>query len=230
MKAMILAAGQGIRLLPLTETVPKPMMLIGDKPIIVHQIGWLKSAGIREVVINVHHLPDQITNFLGDGSQLGVDLVFSREEELLDTGGGIAKALSQLDDNPFLLLNGDVWTDFPFQRLIAFQTRYAHLILEPATTTSRDFGLVRDCVTRHIVDQNNDHTFCGISVIHPQIFASKPVEPFSLTVDLLFDLVAQGKVTGESYTGTRIDIGTFEGLRLANELQSKSLATQTTET
>ena len=117
MKAMILAAGRGERLKPLTDQTPKPMLEVGGKPLIAHQIAWLSAAGINEIVINLHHLGDQIESFCGDGTQFGVSIRYSREAVLLETAGGIVNALPLLGERPFVLLNGDVFTDFPFGQL-----------------------------------------------------------------------------------------------------------------
>ena len=123
MKAMILAAGRGERLRPLTEHTPKPLVRVGGTPLIAHQLRWLASAGITEIVVNLHHLGEQIASFCGDGQQFGVAIQYSREEELLETAGGILNALPLLGDEPFVVLNGDVYTDFPFARLPAAPPR-----------------------------------------------------------------------------------------------------------
>lgn len=217
---MILAAGKGTRLLPLTELVPKPMILINSEPLIVHQIRWLKRAGIREIVINLHHLGEQIESCLGSGRHLGVQLKFSREPELLDTGGGIAKALPLLGESTFLVLNGDVWTNFPFTALAKKTTEFAHLILEPATgaSNSKDFRLDGNFATRDYDKSMHTHTFCGISLLHPRLFNDCLEGAFSLTRDLLFGLSREHKVTGESFEGTWIDIGTPDGLKHARRV------------
>jgi len=118
MKAMVLAAGFGERLRPLTETTPKPLLKVGNKPLIQYHIENLVSAGVRELVINTSWLGDQIEAFLGDGSRFGVDISWSREEEPLETGGGIRRALPLLGSEPFLLINGDIWTDYPLVDLV----------------------------------------------------------------------------------------------------------------
>lgn len=212
---MILAAGKGTRLLPLTETVAKPMILINSEPLVVHQIRWLKRAGIRDIVINLHHLGDQIQSCLGSGRHLGVKVTFSREEDLLDTGGGIAQALQYLGDAPFLVLNGDIWTNFPFTTLTEKSTQTAHLILQPAESDSapRDFRLDGKLVKKDEDKSKHTHTFCGISLLHPRVFDNQSQRTFSLTRDLLFALTKDNKVSGESFTGTWIDIGTPKGLK-----------------
>ena len=133
MKAMILAAGRGERLRPLTDRVPKPLAEVGGEPLLAHQLRWLAAAGLRDVVINLHHLGQQIVEAFGDGTAHGVRIRYSEEPTLLETGGGIVNALPLLGDEPFVLLNGDIFTDFPLTRLL---TRLApgagaHLLVTP---------------------------------------------------------------------------------------------------
>ena len=210
---MILAAGPGTRLRPITDTTPKPLIEVQGAPLIVHQIGWLKKAGIQEIVINVHHLADQLIGHLGNGSRLGVRITFSREVEILNTGGGIVKALPHLGLDPFLLLNGDVWTNFPFRQLSTHHVPHGHLILVPVRNQSnRDFALDGKIVQRFEDFEHHYLTYSGIAVLHPNIFQQCQVEPFSLTRDLVFDLIRQQKVTGEIFTGDWIDIGSPSSL------------------
>jgi len=116
MKAMILAAGQGKRLKPLTNHLPKAMMEVGGAPLICHQLGWLAGAGVTEVVINLHHFGEQIEACVGDGAAFGLSVRYSHEPVLLETGGGVVQALPLLGDEPFWLLLGDIYTDFPFDQ------------------------------------------------------------------------------------------------------------------
>ena len=122
MRAMILAAGFGKRMRPLTELTPKPLLMVAGKPLLQHHIERLAAAGITELVINTSWLAEQIEDYFGDGSDFGVTISWSREAQPLETGGGIAKALPMLGTDPFVLINGDVWTDFPIHR-ISFKTR-----------------------------------------------------------------------------------------------------------
>lgn len=215
MKAMILAAGFGTRLLPLTKTIPKPLILFRNEPLIVHQIRALKRAGIEEIVVNVHHLAKQIISVLGSGNEYGVKISYSEEQEILDTGGGIKKALPLLGQSPFIVLNGDVWTDFPFARICKRATNYAHLILKKSndSSMSRDFAFEGEDIQRFDVCDSHTHTFCGISLIHPSVFSGIIRTKFSLTRDLLFDLVQQKKVTAEVFDGVWFDIGTKTSLQ-----------------
>lgn len=216
---MILAAGKGTRLLPLTETVPKPMILINSEPLIVHQIRWLKRAGIRDIVVNIHHLADQIESCLGSGRHLGVRITLSRETKLLETGGGIARALRFLGTEPFIVLNGDIWTNFQFRLLAQATTDHAHLVLRQVDADcGRDFALNNGIVIRSKNPVDHTHTFCGMSVLHPRIFENSNSETFSLTRDLLFRLTNEGKVTGESFEGNWVDIGSPQGLKKVRSL------------
>ena len=146
MKAMILAAGRGARLKPLTDRRPKPMMEVGGAPLIGHQLRWLAGAGVKEAIINLHHLGEQIETYVGDGAAHGLAVAYSREPVLLDTGGGVVKALPWLGDEPFWLLNGDIYTDFPFRQFAKTlkPERLAHLLLTPtpAFRPSGDFEWV----------------------------------------------------------------------------------------
>ena len=219
MKAMILAAGRGTRLAPLTEKLPKPMIPISSEPLIVHQIRWLKRAGIVDIVINLHHLGEQIRNHLGSGRQLGVNLVYSEEEELLETGGGIVKALPLLGDDEFLLINGDVWTGYRFRRTVRVETATMHLILvqTPEHRDHGDVGLSESRVVRHQNADGNEWVYSGISFLKPSIFEGEAIRPFSLR-DILFREIAAGRVSGEVFDGIWFDIGTPEQLKRVRRL------------
>lgn len=213
---MILAAGRGERLRPLTERVPKPLIPIGSEPLIVHQLRWLHRAGIREVVINLHHLGGEIERTLGAGNDLGVRIRYSVEERLLDTGGGIKNALPLLGDEPFVLLNGDIWTSYRFANLVGLRPRLAHLVLTPTPPekTRADFYLAGGRVRRGAA---NDLTYCGIAVISKALFADTPDGPFSLTQPL-FEAAANGDLEGEVFDGAWIDIGTPDQLKRVRRL------------
>jgi len=218
MKGMILAAGRGERLRPLTDHTPKPLLEIHGKPLIVHQLHWLRAAGITELVINLHHLGDQIEAALGDGAAFDVTISYSHEQSLLDTGGGIRRALPLLGKEPFLILNGDIWTDFDFSVLpSSLGSDLAHLVLidRPAHREVGDFDLQGDRVRR---DGNREMVYPGISVLAPELF-DESVEAttgvFSLTRDLLFDVSRQGRVGGQRFTGTWFDIGSADQLTAA---------------
>jgi MurNAc alpha-1-phosphate uridylyltransferase len=205
MRVMILAAGRGERLRPLTDRTPKPLLQIRGEPLIVHQLRWLAAAGIRDVVINLRHLGEQISARLGDGSAFGVRIRYSVETAPLETGGGIRQALPLLGATPFAIVNGDIWTDYPFDRLpTTLGGALAHLVLAPRDQGSGDFGLEQGRVTR---DAERPYTYCGIAVIAPELFDAAPPAPFSLR-ELLFTAVAAGRVSGEAWCGRWTDIGT----------------------
>ena len=218
MKAMILAAGRGERLRPLTDRVPKPMIPVGGEPLIVHQLGWLRRAGITEVVVNVHHLAAHIEQALGDGAKFGVRIRYSREPALLDTGGGILQALDWLRPGPFVVLNGDIWTDYGFARLRPPSDAIGHLVLTPTPAHRKhgDFHLDGDRVRRG-EPERNDLTYCGIAALREALFDNAPAWPFSLR-ELYFDAAAAGELTGERFAGRWIDIGTPAMLERAQAL------------
>ncbi len=216
---MILAAGRGERLRPLTDRIPKPLLPIAGEALIAHQVRWLAQAGIRDIVINLHHLGEAIAVALGDGAAFGVRIAYSREATLLETGGGIVKALPLLGDQPFVILNGDTWTDFPFARLSrSLDDDLAHLVLTPTppNRTEGDFGFDGDRVTR---GADRSFVYCGISLLSPDLFVGAPTGPFSLR-DLLFDAIANRRVSGEVWTGRWIDIGTPDQLAAVRQITS----------
>ena len=220
MRAMILAAGRGERLRPLTERIPKPLVPVGGEPLIVHQIRWLHRAGVRDVVVNLHHLGAAIEARLGNGSDLGVRIRYSREPELLETGGGIKKALPRLLPGPFLVLNGDIWTNYAFANLLDVRPTKAHLVLVPTPggTKRSDFHVETGASgTRVRRGPGNDLTYCGIAVLNESLFDGTPAGAFSLT-DPLFAAVAEDQVTGEVFDGTWIDIGSHDELKRARRL------------
>ena len=174
---MILAAGRGERLRPLTERVPKPLLPVGGEPLIVHQIRWLHRAGIKEIVINLHHLGAQIERTLGSGADLGVRIRYSPEPELLDTGGGVYSALPHLSPGPFVVLNGDIWTNYRFADLGQTRPHKAHLVLtpKPARRERADFHIERDAgISRVRRGPGDDLTYCGIAVLDEALFAFAP--------------------------------------------------------
>lgn len=211
MKAMILAAGKGERLRPLTLHTPKPLVRAGGVPLIEYHLRALKAAGFCDVVINHAWLGQQIEDYLGDGSQLGLNIGYSPEGEPLETGGGIFRALPLLGDEPFLVVNGDIWTDCDFSALSAPLKGLAHLVLvdNPPHHSSGDFALVdaqvRDDATLPRL------TYSGIALLHPALFAGCSDGAFKLA-PLLRDAMASGLVTGEHFSGRWVDVGTHERL------------------
>lgn len=226
MKAMILAAGYGERLRPLTDETPKPLLHIGSKPLIQYHVERLVEAGVRDIVINTSWLGEQIESFLGDGSRFGVSISWSRETEPLETGGGIRRALPLLGSPPFIVINGDVWTDYPLQLLVNrswSEDMDAHLVLvpNPLHHASGDFSLNTDQRICYPLAGDQTLTFSGISVMRPEMFAmfSSASERFPLR-DVLAGGIKGGYVTGEVYRGIWWDVGTIERLQALNLLVS----------
>ena len=213
MRAMILAAGLGYRMRPLTLKIPKPMLPIAGKPLLQHHIERLATVGIRELIINTHWLPHTIEDYFKTGETFGVSIEWSREARLLDTGGAVVAALPLLGTAPFLLLNGDIWTDYPLERLIengVGNDLDAHLVLvdNPNHNLTGDFLLSRRKVTLLNPDISFGHTFAGLSVWRPEIFASFVAknEAFPLK-KILNQIIQLDRVTGELYAGEWCDIG-----------------------
>ncbi len=216
MKAMILAAGRGERMRPLTDHTPKPLLTIAGTPLIVHLINALRKAGIRDIVINLGHLGQKIVDTLGDGSRYDATIHYSREPPgALDTGGGIFKALPLLGNDPFIVCNGDIWTDYPFDHLPESPDGLAHLVLvdNPAHVPDGNFALQNGKVRNQGTPR---YTFGCIQVLHPELFASCRPGIFS-TVPLLRKAADADLVSGEYYGGIWQDIGTPERLRKLNQ-------------
>lgn len=219
-QAMILAAGFGKRMLPLTEHTPKPLLAVAGKPLIVHHIERLAAAGFRQLVINHAHLGAQIEQALGDGAQWGVTIRYSAEPEPLETGGGIRRALPLLTatgEQPFLVINGDVWTDCALDDLYLPDNSLAHLVLvdNPPQHPQGDFLLQGERVSAQGAGQR--FTFSGISVLHPQLFAAWQQPAFPLREPLLAAM-QQGRVSGEVRHCRWFDIGTPQRLQQINDL------------
>ena len=215
MKVMILAAGQGTRMRPLTDKTPKPLLKVGGIPLIVWHIERLAHDGFTNIIINIAHLGYQIPEALGDGSQWDVNITYSDEQEegALESAGGIVKALPLLGDDPFAVVNGDVWTDYDFQdhRKLA-DGILAHLVLvpNPEHNPEGDFALEDN----KIVDAKQ-YTFSGIGYYSPKLFEGISYGKSALA-PLLRAAMKEGKVTGELYEGEWLDIGTPERLELLN--------------
>jgi MurNAc alpha-1-phosphate uridylyltransferase len=210
---MVLAAGRGERMRPLTLERPKPLLEAGGRPLIVHHLDALARAGIRDVVVNVSWLGTQVVSALGDGSRHGVRIAYSDEgPEPLETGGGIFRALPLLGPAPFLVLNGDVWTDYPYAQLrdVLRPADLAHLVLvaNPLHNPKGDFVLREG----RIVEEPGERlTFSGVGVYRPELFAGCRDGVFKLA-PLLREAARSGRVGGEVHAGDWLDIGTPERL------------------
>jgi MurNAc alpha-1-phosphate uridylyltransferase len=217
MKAMILAAGRGERMRPLTDRTPKPLLRIGGQTLIEHHIHALIRAGINELVINHAHLGEQLVAALGDGAAYGAMIHWSPEPDgALETGGGIFNALSLLDDAPFLVVNADIWTDFDFSSLPVQIDGLAHLVLvdNPEHHPQGDFVLDGTQVSR---DGPIQLTFSGIGVYQRELFADCSAGAFPLA-PLLCTAMDAGQVSGQHYAGRWFDIGTPERLEAINDI------------
>ena len=212
MKAMILAAGKGERMRPLTLHTPKPLVPAAGKPLIEYHLEALAKAGFTEVVINHAWLGAQIEAHLGDGQRFGLSIRYSPEGEPLETGGGIYQALPLLGDAPFVLVNGDIWTDYDFAALRRPLPGLAHLVLvdNPGHHGRGDFRLQGEQVVDGD-DAPGTLTFSGISVLHPALFAGCQAGAFKLA-PLLRQAMAAGRVSGERFAGQWVDVGTLERL------------------
>lgn len=211
MKAMILAAGKGERLRPLTLYTPKPLLPVGGMPLIEYHIRALAAAGFTELVINHAWLGQQIEAYLGDGARFGVSIAFSAEGEPLETGGGIHRALPLLGSEPFLLVNGDIWTDYDFAALRRAPEGLAHLVLvdNPAHHPEGDFRLQDGRAAPRGAQAGL--TYSGIAVLDPALFAGCQPGAFKLA-PLLVEAMGRGRVSGEHFRGRWVDVGTHERL------------------
>jgi len=219
-KAMILAAGLGKRMMPLTDKIPKPLLKVDDKSLLEHHILNLVSSGITEIVINHSVFGEQIEQAIGDGSDYDATIVYSPEPIRMETAGGIIKALPLLGDSPFLVVNADIWTDYPFEKLVKLEMRlcHAHLVLVKNVehNPGGDFYLddsarVHSDPHTYASDDAESDTFSGISVLHRDLFENCSLEAQPL-VPLLIKAMESSQVSGEIYNGLWMDIGTPERL------------------
>ena len=221
MKAMILAAGMGNRMRPLTLHTPKPLLEVGGKPLIVWHIEKLQKMGVQEIVINTAWLGEKLADALGDGSQFGVKILWSHEGQGLETAGGIIKALPLLGNEPFILVNGDVWTTMDFAPLLNVQLQddLAHLVLveNPVQHPQGDFTLAANkAYTFEQARSGENLTYSGVAVMHPQMFVGlesgkRPLAP------LLKQAMQQEKVSAQKLQGVWVDVGTPERLNALDQ-------------
>ena len=213
MKAMLLAAGYGNRLRPLTDHTPKPLVSVGGKPLIVHHLEKLAKAGFRDVVINLGHLGAKIPEALRDGSSWGLSIAYSDEgPEPLETGGGLTKALPLLGDEPFAVVNGDVWCDLDFstipQTLPRGDLATLYLVPKPDWRKRGDFSISQ---SRVVETDSPEFLYAGIAIYHPNILEGAKVEKFSI-VPRLKDAISRNLVGGILFDGEWDDVGTPERL------------------
>lgn len=220
MRAMILSAGRGERMRPLTDDTPKPLLQINGKPLIQYHIEKLVAAGIKDIIINHAIMGDQIEDYLGNGRQLGANIIYSAEGNVpLETGGGIFRALPCLGMDPFIVINADIWTDYSYQDLPKTLTGLAHLVLvnNPIHNLGGDFT-VHD---GYICNQGTIlYTFSGIGVYNHDLFRQCSDGIFPLA-PLIRKAADQRQVTGEIYQGMWVDIGTPERLQALSKLIRK---------
>jgi len=217
MKAMILAAGRGERMRPLTDTLPKPLLEVGGKPLILWHIEKLVKSGFKTIVINIAHLGFKIPELLGDGSKYGINISYSDEQEsgALESAGGIKKALTILGDEPFLVVNGDVFCDYEFDSTFNLEDNLAHLILvqNPEHNPNGDFGLKGTLVLN---EDDIQYTFSGIGYYNPKMF-SEIESGKSALAPLLRKFIKEKKVSGSIHHGYWHDIGTPQRLEEINK-------------
>ena len=218
MKAMILAAGRGERMRPLTDSVPKPLICVADKPLIIYHVERLVKMGVKDIVINHAWLGNKLVEVLGDGRRWGARIQYSHESSVLETGGGIKRALPLLGEHAFLVINGDVFIDeLPdFRHLDSsefLKDTLAHLWLvdNPSQHPRGDFYLKSGLVYNTRFDDEAALTFSGMGIYHPDLFKGMPDTAFPLA-PLLRDKMALGLVSGEYFSGFWCDVGTIERL------------------
>lgn len=226
MKAMILAAGVGERMRPLTDHTPKPLLAVGGMPLIEHHIRHLASAGFTDVVINISHLAQQIVDYCGSGERWGVSIVYSPEGEPLETAGGIYQAMPLLGDAPFLVVNGDVWIDYPFAQLASYQlrpTETAHLVMvdNPSQHPQGDFKLDDDGLVRFLASGSTGLTYAGVGIYTAAFFAG--MTPGKLPLRPLLDAAISAASLGARYfEGHWEDVGTPQRLQALDARVSSS--------
>jgi NDP-sugar pyrophosphorylase family protein len=237
MKAMVFAAGEGQRLRPITEKIPKPLVPIAGRPMIEHPLMLLRYYDIEEVIINLHHLGDQVENYLGDGARLGLKICYSKEARLLDTGGGLLKARSFLEDGTFIVINTDVLIDLPLGEVLAFHRQReasATLVLRPDAHADRygsmdiaaDGRICRFLNTRMPDPPSasvRDLMFTGVQILEPKIFDYMPAaagfEKFSTTKDVYPKMLLQReRLYGFQFDGFWQDLGTVERIKEAERI------------
>jgi len=217
MKAMILAAGRGKRMMPLTENTPKPLLKVHEKPLIEHTISHLKKAGITDIVINTAYCGEQIQTHLGNGNQFDVSIQYSTETTPLETAGGIIQALPLLGNAPFMVINADVFCNLDLSQPTLPNNTLAHLVLvdNPEHNIEGDFSLNGNQI---ILKQAQAYTFSGIGIYHPDFFKAYLNNKQKIPLISLFkEAIINKKLTGKHYQCDWHDIGTPERLEFINK-------------
>ena len=216
MKVFILAAGFGKRLRPFTENLPKPLIKINNKPLIYWNLKKIKKAGFNDVVMNTHYLSNKIIRSVGKGEKYGLKINYSYEKKIKGTGGALVKARRLIHNEPFLLLSGDLWSDYPFEKFLEFKLKKAaHLIFikdKNGEDAYLESGIVKNSKTK------NNLTYAGIAAINPKIFKGLKEDYYDLWTDLLQKYVKQNEVTGEIYSGDLINLNSKKELNLLDGL------------
>lgn len=218
---MILAAGLGERMRPLTDYTPKPLLKVAGVPLLEHHIRRLRDAGFTDLVVNVSHLAQQILDYFDDGARWGVTINWSVEDEPLETAGGIVKALNLLGADPFVVVNGDIWTDYPFAQLKdrkLSRSDGAHLVLidSPPQHPGGDFVLGADGHLSELLPDGVGLTYAGVGIYSPGFFIDLPVCKYPLK-PLLLRSIERGGLQGEYYRGDWVDVGTPQRLKSLNK-------------
>jgi MurNAc alpha-1-phosphate uridylyltransferase len=212
---MILAAGRGERMRPLTDDMPKPLLSVNGKPLIEYHIENLARVGIRDLVINLAWQGARLRSAIGDGARFGVRIQYSDESDgALETGGGICNALPLLGSEPFVVVSGDIWTAFPFESLALNPNDVAHFVVvpNPEFHSRGDFGLDG----KRMTDSGVKYTYANIGMFKPEFFAGRQPQKFALA-PLMFEWIRQGRVSGELFEGPWHNVGTPQQLRKLDE-------------
>ena len=216
MKVFILAAGFGKRLRPFTEKLPKPLIKIKKKPLIHWNLIKIRKAGFKNIVINTHYLSNKIIRSVSSGKKYGLKIKYSHEEEIKGTGGALVTAKKIIQKEPFLLISGDLWSDYPFEKFLDFKLKKAAHLIFVREKKSKDAyleaGIVKNSKTK------NNLTYAGIAVINPKIFKDLKEDYYDLWTDLLEKYVKQNEVTGEIYSGDLINLNSKKELNLLDGL------------
>tara|TARA_B110000971_G_scaffold188886_1_gene198884 strand:+ start:217 stop:885 length:669 start_codon:yes stop_codon:yes gene_type:complete len=220
-RAMILAAGRGKRMKELTKETPKPLILTKGKPLIEWHLEKLSATGFQDIIINICYLPAMIKNFVGDGSSWGLNVTYSEENPVLETAGGIKNALPYLGDEPFAVINADIFSNFDYAKLRLINLDktcdgYIVLVENPEHNQTGDFGLSEN--NSVVLNSENLHTFSGIAVYHPRLFNNLKKGVRMQLLPLLKTSISDSLIKGELFRGMWSDVGTPKRLALINKV------------